>query len=121
MRVRGDEPCIGHLDLFMADRSEPGWKQREAVAIRMCRTCDRRIECYALAAQRGEEHGVWGGVSFRGPSKGRVPAGGVRDVCGTRRGVLRHRRPPKGEGDPEPLCFACRWWQDGERRRDVSA
>ncbi|OZM74014.1 hypothetical protein CFN78_06925 [Amycolatopsis antarctica] len=36
-----------------------------AAAKRICQACDVRVVCLAYALDRGERHGIWGGVSER--------------------------------------------------------
>jgi WhiB family transcriptional regulator, redox-sensing transcriptional regulator len=50
---RGVDP-----DLFFPER---GASAREAKAV--CRACDVQAECLLDALNRGEKHGIWGGLS----------------------------------------------------------
>lgn len=47
-------------DLFYSERGEA---VANAAAVAVCAGCEVRVECLALALDRGEGWGVWGGMS----------------------------------------------------------
>lgn len=60
-------PCAGRTDLYFPS-STLHWTERNAAveaAKALCRTCRHAVECLALALQRDEPDGVWGGELLR--------------------------------------------------------
>jgi WhiB family transcriptional regulator, redox-sensing transcriptional regulator len=43
----------------------PGKGESATDAKRVCMACSVRAACLAAAVARGEQHGVWGGLSYR--------------------------------------------------------
>lgn len=56
--VEDDLPCFGLTDLFFPPRGDQGVEAR-----RICGGCPVRLQCLQGAVERGEEYGIWGGLS----------------------------------------------------------
>lgn len=100
-------------DLWYPDKGE---SPREA--LRICRQCPVRQECYDYAVANGERFGVWGAATERtrrqDPNRGRrKPA---KQSCGTPAAYTRHYR------NGEKPCEACREAYSAYKRgREVAA
>jgi WhiB family redox-sensing transcriptional regulator len=51
-----------HPRLFFPDVGDLA-TVREAKAV--CKTCQVRVECLRFAIESGEQHGIWGGMTYR--------------------------------------------------------
>ena len=76
----------------------------ESSARALCRVCPVREECLRDARQRGEKHGIWGGVDMSQTGTG----AGCRNGHGPEHRIRR-------EGSTRDTCLACK--RDADRRR----
>lgn len=61
-------------ELFFPEKGQP-----VISAKRVCMACEVRAECLEYAIDRGEQHGIWGGLSAE--QRRRVKAARVRDAA----------------------------------------
>ena len=107
-------------DLFFPEQGDAG-----DAAKAICATCTVRPECLAWGLT--EDHGIWGGLSLRTREKlnanGWQPGDPVPPIkvrkTGVSHGTERAAHAHRAAG--EPLCPACRAWQDRRRARAMRA
>jgi WhiB family transcriptional regulator, redox-sensing transcriptional regulator len=64
-RWEDDAVCRDHdPEVWFADTTSPIDEATRLEARRICGTCPVADVCYLTALERGEQHGVWGGVDF---------------------------------------------------------
>ncbi len=73
--------CVGHAHLFFCNHYEvePQRIRREAKAVAICETCPVIAECREEG--RGEEFGVWGGLTPRERKRWRRKPKGIERVA----------------------------------------
>ena len=65
--VRGDDwrdqaRCVGRYELFhVPNDAWTSHPEQEAEAKAVCATCPVRAQCLALAIEKGDQHGIFGG------------------------------------------------------------
>lgn len=88
-----DPPCAGRGSLFFPDTRKPAWRDAVSEAQAICATCPHREPCWRGAAERGERHGVWGGVHMaERAARAEPPSEAPPEPTGVKHGTGRYRK-----------------------------
>lgn len=103
--------CGDWIDHAACARTTPAEFHADSEAAKkVCAGCPVQAECLAFATANRMPVGVWGGVDFGAPQRGRSS-----NECGTPAGFRRHRR------EKTAVCPECRSaYNASERDRQAS-